>query len=146
MTARATVDGNLYRAVFTNRAGSLATAAAGLTVDYRVTLGTLKKSLAVPAGKVVSITGAVSGLPGATVQWEVSADRGRTYTPVPGATAPTLAFAAGPEDDENYYRAAFAAGSQVRRTAPVVLAVGHPPAVTIPPPALASKVSSLSLS
>jgi hypothetical protein len=133
VTARATVDGNLYRAVFTNRAGSLATVAAGLTVDYRVTVGTLRKSLAVPAGEAVSMTGVVSGLPGATVQWEVSADRGRTYTPVPGATAPTLAFVAGPEDDENYYRAAFTAGSRVRWTAPVVLVVGHPPAVTSPP-------------
>lgn len=133
VTARATVDGNLYRAVFTNQAGSLATAAARLTVEYRVTVGALRKSLAVPAGAAVSITGVVSGLTGATVQWEVSADRGRTYTPVPGATSPTLAFVAGPEDDENYYRAAFTAGNRVQRTASVVLAVGHPPEVTSPP-------------
>lgn len=131
--AWATVDGNLYRAVFTNRAGSLATAAAGLTVEYRVTVGALRKSLAVRAGSAVSMTGVVNGLTGATVQWEVSADRGRTYTPVPGATASTLAFMAGPEVDENYYRAVFTADIRVRRTAPVILRVGYPPTVASSP-------------
>jgi hypothetical protein len=133
VTARSTVDGNLYRAVFTNRAGSVATAAAGLSVEYRVTVAAARKALAVPAGAAVSLTGVVSGLAGAAVHWEVSADRGRTYTPVPGATGPTLAFVVGPQGDENYYRAVFTAGTQVRRTAPVVLAVGYAPAPTSPP-------------
>ena len=131
--ATATVDGNLYRAVFTNRAGSLATAAAGLAVDYRLNVGAMRKSLAVPAGAPVALTGVVSGLTGATVHWEVSADRGRTYTLVPGATAATLTFVAGPADDGTYFRAAFTAGTRVRWTAPVVLTVGHPPTVTSPP-------------
>jgi parallel beta-helix repeat protein len=131
--AVATVDGNLYRAVFTSAAGTAATTAAGLTVDYRVTVAGSKKALAVPAGTAVSLTGMVTGLTAPTVQWEASTDQGKTYTPVAGETAPTLTFTAAAGDDGTYLRAVFTAGTRVRRTAPVVLAVGDPPAVVSAP-------------
>lgn len=129
----ATVDGNLYRAVFTNVAGSAATTAAGLTADYSVTVAGMRRPLIVPVGADVSLTGSVRGLTAPTVQWEVSTDKGKTYTPVPGATAATLTFTAAAGDTGKYFRAVFTAGTKVRRTGPVVLTVGTAPAVTTPP-------------
>jgi hypothetical protein len=131
--ALATVDGNLYRAVFTNAAGTAATAAAALTVNFSLNVEGLPKALSVPVGAAVSLTGVVSGLIAPAVQWEVSADRGTTYSAVPGATTATLSFAAGAADAGKYFRAVFTAGPRVRRTGPVALEVGDPPAVVAPP-------------
>jgi parallel beta-helix repeat protein len=131
--ASGTVDGNLYRAVFTNRSGSAATTAATLAVRYHVTLATRPATLVVPSGAAVALTGQVSGLSFPTVQWEASVDGGTTYTLVPGATDPTLTFAAAAADSGRYFRAVFTQGHTVRRTAAVLLAVGSPPAVTSPP-------------
>ena len=54
--ALAPQDGNLYRAVFANSAGAVATAAARLTVDYRETLAGRRQALTVPTGAGVSLT------------------------------------------------------------------------------------------
>jgi hypothetical protein len=131
--ASATVDGNLYRAVFTNAAGSAITAAARLTVEYRLTVAWRRRFLVVPAGAEVSLIGAVTGLTAPAVRWEASADGGHTYTVIPGATSPTLTFTAAAADSGRYFRAVFSHGRTVVRTAPVVLPVGSPPAVSAPP-------------
>jgi hypothetical protein len=131
--ATATWDDNLYRAVFTNAAGTAATATAGLNVDYSVTVAGIGRRLAVAAGTAVSLTGTVRGFTAPTVQWEVSTDRGRHYTPLGGATAPTLTFTTVAADTGKYFRAVFTENGLTRRTAPVVLTVGTPPAVMTPP-------------
>ncbi len=131
--ALATADGNLYRAVFTNSAGSAATTAAGLTVDYSVTVRSSRRRLAVPVGADVSLIGLVSGLTAPTVQWEMSADKGKTYTALTGETSPSLSFTASLADSGVFFRAVFAEGTKVRHTAAVVLTVGYPPTVTAPP-------------
>lgn len=106
---------------------------ASLTVDYSVTVAGLRRPLAVPVGTDVTLTGSVRGLIAPTVQWEVSADKGRTYTAVPGATTATLSFTAAAADTGKYFRAVFTEGTKVRRTGPVVLTVGDLPAVTTAP-------------
>jgi hypothetical protein len=131
--ASAKVDGNLYRAVFTSPAGSAATTAAGLTVEYQLTVGTRPETLVAPVGVVVELTGKLAGLPSATIGWEASVDGGLTYTAVPGASGPTISFAAAGSDNGRYFRAVFVQGRTVRRTAPVLLTVGFPPTVTAPP-------------
>jgi hypothetical protein len=131
--ALATADGNLYRAVFANAAGSAATTAAGLTVNYGVIVLGLRKNLVVPAGTAVSLTGTLGGLSAPAVQWEVSFDKGRHYIPLIGATSPTFAFTAAAADNGNYLRATFTENGRTRRTGPVVLTVGTPPAVTTAP-------------
>ncbi|HKB04920.1 MAG TPA: cadherin-like domain-containing protein, partial [Gemmataceae bacterium] len=131
--AMARVDDNLYRAVFTNAAGSAATTAAGLNVDYSVTVAGLRKTLAVAAGTPVSLTGTLRGLIAPAVQWEVSIDRGRTYTAIAGATSATYAFTAAAADTGKFFRATFTENGRTRRTAPVVLIVGAPPGVATAP-------------
>jgi uncharacterized repeat protein (TIGR01451 family) len=131
----ATFDDNLYRAVFTNAAGTAVTAAAGLNLDYTVPVGTMRRMLALPTGTAVTLNAALPNMIGATVQWEVSTDKGRHYTPVAGATSATLALTAGTGVGQtgDYLRAVFTAGTKVRRTGTVILTVGDPPAVTAAP-------------
>jgi uncharacterized repeat protein (TIGR01451 family) len=131
--ALATSDDNLYRAVFTDAAGMAATAAAGLNIDFSLTVSGVGRKLVVPVNTPVSLTGSLPRLTSPTVQWEVSTDKGRHYTPVTGATSPTLAFAARAADNGKYFRAAFTENGKTRRTAPVVLVVGDPPTVTTAP-------------
>jgi uncharacterized repeat protein (TIGR01451 family) len=131
--AVATADDNLYRAVFTNAAGSAATAAAGLNVDFSLTVAGIMRKLVVPVGTPVSLTGTLPRLTSPAVQWEVSTDKGRHYTPVAGATSAMLLFTAQAADAGEYFRAAFTESGKTRRTAPVVLVVGDPPAVTTAP-------------
>jgi len=133
----ATFDDNLYRAVFTNAAGQATTAAAGLNLDYTVAVGAMRRMLALPTGTPVALNAALTGMTGATVQWEVSTDKGRHYSPVAGATNATLALTAGTGVGQtgNYLRAVFTVGAKVRRTGTVILTVGAPPAVTTAPTA-----------
>jgi hypothetical protein len=131
--AAATADDNLYRAVFTNAAGTAATAAAGLNVNFSLTVAGMRRKLVVPAGTPVALTGSLPRLTSPTVQWEVSTDKGRHYAPVTGATAATLSFAAQAADTGKYFRAAFTENGKTRRTAAVVLVVGDPPAAPAPP-------------
>lgn len=131
--ALATSDDNLYRAVFTNAAGSAATAAAGLNVDFSLTVAGMGRRLTVPVGTPVSLTGSLPRLTAPTAQWEVSTDKGRHYTAVVGATSPTLAFTAQAGDAGKYFRTAFTENGKTRRTAPVVLIVGDPPTATTAP-------------
>jgi arabinan endo-1,5-alpha-L-arabinosidase len=71
-------DGDQFRAVLTNGAGSDTTDPATLTV-YRPTAPTVTNqptSLSVPVNASVSFTAAASGAPPPTVQWELSTDGG----------------------------------------------------------------------
>jgi hypothetical protein len=131
--ASGTVDGELFRAVFTNLAGSAATSPGRLNVTYHMTVGSRPKTLVVPAGTEVALTGEVPGLTTPIVTWEASTDGGRTYTVVPGSSTATLVFTAGGADSGRYFRAVFVEGRTVRRTAPVLLTVGFRPVVASSP-------------
>src|SRR5262249_4264293 len=72
--AAASQNGYLYRAVFTNSAGSTATAAATLTVQTAPTVTTNPHSQTVTDGQNVTFTVAATGSPTPTVQWQVSTD------------------------------------------------------------------------
>ena len=64
----------------------------------------------VNAGDTATFTAAASGTPAPTVQWEVSADNGTTFTPISGATSTTYSFAATAADSGNQYEAVFSNG------------------------------------
>jgi hypothetical protein len=68
----------------------------------------------VTARQQAVFTAAASGA--TSVRWQVSTDDGGSWDDVPGATATTLAFEAGGDDDGNQYRAIFASGSGVETT------------------------------
>ncbi len=70
--------------------------------------------LTVDAGDQAVFSAAATGA--ASVRWQVSTDDGGSWADVPGATATTLAFTAGGDDDGNRYRAVFASGSGVETT------------------------------
>jgi hypothetical protein len=59
------------------------------------------------AGQTVSFTAAASGQPAPTVQWQSSNNGGTTWSPVPGATSPTLSFAAQAGQNGHQYEAVF---------------------------------------
>jgi hypothetical protein len=102
---------NQYRAVFTNHAGSVTSAAASLEVRFAPVLTQSPSNQGVTAGESVSFTAKASGRPTPTVQWEVSTDFGKSWAPDAtdaGAKSETLTIASATEGQNGYeYRAVF---------------------------------------
>ena len=73
-------NGDEYRAVFTNTAGSATSPGAPLTVDWIGPLTTQPESQKVTEGKLVTFTAAAGANPGASVQWQVSSDSGLQWS------------------------------------------------------------------
>jgi len=86
------MSGNRYRAVFRNRAGSAYTSAALLTVAVPTSPAITKEpsNVAVPDGSTVTFNAAASGVPAPTVQWQQRPAGALGFSPVPGATSPSL--------------------------------------------------------
>ncbi|UQX04108.1 LPXTG cell wall anchor domain-containing protein [Streptomyces sp. RerS4] len=107
------------------------------TVSPRVAQGPTDQSVA--PGDRISLTARADGLPAPAVAWQTSADGGRTWQPVEGATAGTYAFTAEAAHDGRRYRAEFHNQAGTSRTAPMTLTVKAAPATsppaTTPPPA-----------
>ncbi len=127
-------DGSQYRAVFSNSVGQNATAAATLTVTLApAIIHQPPTAVKVIAGNQVTIAAAASGYPAPTVQWQFSTDRGRTYTPLDGATSATLTFTAQASDNGKLYQAVFTNPTGMIKTTALTLTVNVPPAVTADP-------------
>jgi len=131
---KASENGNKYRAVFTNTAGSVDSEAASLEVRTAPVVSSNPTAKAVNAGASASFTAAASGFPTPTVQWQVSTNGGGSWsTDVSdsGATTGTLTVSATKASENgNEYRAVFTntagsadseAASLEVRTAPVVM-------------------------
>lgn len=104
VTATRTLDGQQYRAVVTNVAGSATSAAATLTVQWGAAVTDGPDSLTVAVGQDATFTVAVDAQPAATITWEVL-DAG-TWTTIAGASGATLTLAAvGLADDGTTVRA-----------------------------------------
>jgi hypothetical protein len=86
----AAMSGYEYEAIFTNSAGSATTSAATLTVPYPPGVTANPKNQTVTAGQTAIFTASAIGSPSPTVQWQVSADGGKTFTNITGATSTTL--------------------------------------------------------
>jgi hypothetical protein len=130
----ASQNGYLYRAVFTNSAGSATTAAATLTVQSGPTVTRSPSSATVNAGQSVTFTAAASGNPAPTVQWQVSIDGGNTFSNISGATSTTLTLAATTASQNGYvYRAVFTNSVGSATTANATLTVRYAPLVSSNP-------------
>jgi hypothetical protein len=130
----ASQNGYLYRAVFTNVAGSTNTAAATLTVQYAPTVTTNPATTTVTAGQTATFTAAAGGNPAPAVQWQVSTDGGATFSAISGATSTSLALGttvAG--QNGNIYRAVFTNTVGTATTAGATLNVRYAPAVASAP-------------
>jgi plastocyanin len=133
-TTTAAQDGNRYRAVFTNPAGSDTTTAATLTVTSPPVVVEQPRDQTTRPGEPVTFTVDVTGSPAPTVQWQVSTDRGVSWSAIDGATSPTLAFVPTRADDGNRYRARLTNSLGTTYSDPVTLTVTAAPPVTPTPP------------
>src|SRR5205807_1035403 len=106
-TASAGQNGNEYRAVFTNTAGTATTTAAKLASASGRAITTNPVSQAVNAGQTATFTAAATGSPAPAVQWQVSTNGGSTFANIAGATSTTLSFTASAGQNGNEYRAVF---------------------------------------
>jgi len=131
------MNGNEYRAVFTNAAGSATTTAATLTVNSAPTITTNPTNVTVTAGLTATFTAAASGSPTPTVQWQVSTNGGTSFTNVSGATSTTLSLTSTTVAmSANKYRAVFtnAAGSATTTNATLTVNAGNTaPTITTNP-------------
>jgi hypothetical protein len=143
-TAQSSDDGNQYRAVFTNTFDSsdhTATSnAATLTVNVPPSVTAQPTDQTVDAGGNASFSGAASGNPAPTAQWQVSTDGGTTFTDISnggvysGATTGTLTLTGVTSSmDGDQYRAVFTNSTGHDTTSAATLTVHYAPAVTTNP-------------
>ena len=127
-------NGSRYRAVFTNSAGSVATAGATLTVAYAPVINTNPVTTTVNVGSRATFTAAATGNPAATVQWQMSTTAGTTWSNVVGATSTTYTTpVAIASNNGTLYRAAFTNRVGSTTTVSATLKVNQAPSVTTQP-------------
>jgi alpha-tubulin suppressor-like RCC1 family protein len=83
-------DGSEFRAVFTNAAGAVTSAAATLTVHAPPVVTQEPASTIVETGETAVFEASASGYPTPTVQWQVSTNAGSTWVALTGATSNQL--------------------------------------------------------
>ncbi len=101
-------NGTQFRCKITNSVGTLASAAALLTVNAALvgpSFSLQPSDQAVAAGTNASFTVAAGGNPVPTYAWERSNNGGGTWTTVPGAASATYSFATVLADDGAQFRA-----------------------------------------
>ena len=132
-TAVPTESGYEYRAVFSNLFGNATTNAATLTVTggpAPPTITSQPSSETVAPISTASFSAAASGSPTPTVQWDFSADGGKTWNSASGAssTSTTYSFAAQTSQNGYEYEAVFtnASGSATTTTATLTVSVAPP--------------------
>lgn len=121
-------DGDEYRAVFTNAAGSATTNAARLTVHAPPVVTQNPSSTTVQAGESVTFEATATGFPAPTVQWEVSTNGGTSWTPISEATSDQLTIAkAETSENGHQFRAVFVntAGRATSSAATLTVATTH---------------------
>jgi hypothetical protein len=108
-----------------------------LTIDVGPQVTASPSSVGVVAGGTATFTAAASGTPAPSVQWEVSADGGGTWSdaPGPGSTSPTYSFTATAGENGDEYEAVFTNSVSSATTDPATLTVsaGIAPDVTTQP-------------
>jgi hypothetical protein len=103
-----TENGYKFRAVFKNSVGQATTEAATLHILEAPVVGQQPLDKTVVEGHDATFTSAASGNPAPTVQWELSTDGGTTFSPISGATSPTLTIHPATAEENGYrYRAVF---------------------------------------
>jgi hypothetical protein len=129
-TAASVDNGNQYRAVFTNTAGSATSSAATLTVNYAPSVTQNPSSSTVNSGATASFTAAATGNPTPTVQWQISTNGGTIWSNISNATSTTYSFTAASVDNGNQYRAVFTNTVGSATSSAATLTVNYAPSVT----------------
>jgi hypothetical protein len=84
-------------------------------------------------GATASFTSTASGNPAPTVQWQVSADNGATWSNISGATSTTYSFTPAAADTGKRYHAVFTNSAGTATSDAATLTVNTAPAVTTQP-------------
>jgi len=127
-------NGNEYRAVFTNAAGSATSSPATLTVDIPPAVTQNPANATVLVGENAIFEATATGFPTPTLQWEVSTNGGSTWTPISGATASPLTIEkASLAENGHEYRAVFTSAAGKATSTAATLTVRQAPAVTKQP-------------
>jgi hypothetical protein len=124
LTAATAVNGDEYRAVFTNVLGSTDSTAATLTVGGPA-ITEQPQSEDVASGYPVSFVATASGSPAPSIQWQVSTDHGQSWSNIAGATATTYSFYAAADQNLNEYQAVFTDALGTATTEPAILGVNY---------------------
>jgi hypothetical protein len=126
-TAMSSENGDEYRAVFSNSAGTATSAAATLTIMPPTAPAITQQPSDQTAGDGASATfsAAASGSPVPSVQWQVSSDGGTDWTDVAGATSATYSFTASSGENGYEYRAVFTNSVTSATTDSAVLTVAE---------------------
>ena len=121
-------DGDQYRAVFTNAAGSVTSQAATLTVHAPPVVTQQPAGTTIEVGESAVFEATAAGHPTPTVQWEISTNSGSSWSAVAGATANQLTVENAQASESGHeYRAAFtnAAGKATSAAATLTVATNH---------------------
>jgi hypothetical protein len=133
-TTSTLLPGNQYRALFVNSAGAATTTAATLTVNSAPVVKTNPGSQSIVTGQTASFIAAATGTPTPTVQWQVSTNKGVTYTNVLGANSTTYTFTTATAQSGYLYRAVFTNSlGTATTTAATLTVVNAAPVVTTSP-------------
>jgi subtilisin family serine protease len=129
-------NGYLFRAKFTNSAGTATTTVATLTVTSGPSAPVVTQNpsnLTVTAGQQATFTAAASGTPTPTVIWQVSTNGGATYNNIGWATSTTLSFTTVSSHNGYRFRAVFtnSNGSATTTAATLTVNPGGPVAPSI---------------
>lgn len=107
VNAAASQNGYQYRAVFSNSQKTVMSRTASLTVQSPPVIKTDPTAQTVSSGQTATFVAGAIAFPAATVQWQVSADGGKTFTNIAGATSTTLKVLAAASKNGYLYRAVF---------------------------------------
>src|SRR6266478_474907 len=135
-TTASSQNGYQYQAVFTNSAGSATTTAATLTVNSPTLpmIMTQPANQIVSAGQTATFMAAATGSPTPTVQWQVSANNGASFSILPGATSATLSFTTALSQNGYQYQALFTNSAGMATTTAATLTVNSvAPTITTQP-------------
>ncbi len=123
-------NGNTYRAVFKNKVGTATSNEVTLTVESVPRIVRQPTDSTVVAGERASFTASAVGNPSPKVQWEVSTNKGKTFTNVSEATSETLTIEHPALSDSGHlYRAVFKNAAGEERTEAATLTVYSIPSV-----------------
>jgi alpha-tubulin suppressor-like RCC1 family protein len=140
-SAKTSESGYEFRATFKNAVGKATSEAATLSVRKAPVVTKQPLDTTVNEGDGAAFEATASGFPSPTVQWEVSADGGSTWSPIGGGTSDRLTIASATGSEDGYeYRAVFANAAGEARSAVATLTVHAPPLVIEQPAGITIEV------
>ncbi len=126
--ASSILNGDEFRAAFTNALGSVLSNVATLTVSGTITgppaVTEQPQDTSVRDGQTATFTAAATGNPAPSIQWEVSTGHG-SWQAISGATSNTYSFVASTTDNLSEYEAVFTSSAGTVTSDPAILAVDY---------------------